>query len=257
MTRFALVPTSIGDASTITTTDAGVVGLGELQSEQPSDRAQFAATDFELEIDCGSAVDVDVIALLRTTLSPAARWTVGTRERAGGPVTRVAPSATFSDSPDPRGWSDGRLWLPRPRRARYWQIAVADGTRPGAPIEIGRLILGRAWSPAVTIDRDVRNELFDDAERAEADSGPVYPDPKVVRERISVSLSWMTTPEAEALRALLLVHGTTTPLWAVRRLDDMSWRAGAVYGLLAPPIRLPDEPHRGIHRTRLQIEEML
>ena len=257
MSQFALVSTEVGDAGTASLS-GNVTDAEHLLSEQPSVRA-YGTDDFvRVNLDFAAAVTVDVVALLRTTLAAGATWSIGTKVSLLAPPVTVAAEEAFAAAADPRGWRDGRRILAPAVTSRFWRITIrGSGGTAMDPVSLGRLVMGRAWRPAVTIDRDVQLEWVDETALTRVPGGPTWADPRLAWQRLQCSLSWLDTSEAAALAAIMKRHGTSTPLWAVRALDSPNWRDGAVYGRLAAPLRLPTEPFRGVWRARMRIEEML
>ena len=264
MARFALISPSLGDAARLTARDAVAQGfrVAELQSDQPGEVWRSAGSGAQrLRADLDVATAVDTVALLYSNLTATATWRVSAADSARNLL--VAPTYDSGERrfnatpPDARGWSHGRLWLPAPVRARYWQILLSDGAQSSGYLQAGRLVMGLAWSPAITIDRDWIIGWVDESLRVRARGGQGYVDPRVAWRRLRVSLSWLTDAEAAALEALVAARLTARPVLAVRAFDVSAWAAGAVYGRLAPPLEPIREPYAGIHRTRLTVEEML
>lgn len=102
-------------------------------------------------------------------------------------------------------FSDGRKgslllhFPPQPVTARIWRIEIIDPTNPNAYIDIGRLLMGRLWQPAINYTYDGNGldfEALTDVE--ESRSGTRFYNARNLRRIFSFSFD--NLPEAETLR---------------------------------------------------------
>lgn len=149
----------------------------DIQRVARSSNATNAATKFR--IDLGAPQNVDGLAFGPVNISPGASWRgraysdssysvlvydTGTQE-VGGEVIDWANSAAWLE------WENLGFWLgisdpldelpqflfhvaPLAQTAQYWQIEVFDAANGDGFIEIGRLLIGKAFRPAKNYGED-------------------------------------------------------------------------------------------------------
>jgi hypothetical protein len=141
-----LVPTALSVPSSPAAPTAAIDMLNDMVGVAYTSGAG-GSTD-NIDVDFGSAVSIDTVALLQTN-GAAANWTLrGAATQAGLPGASDIFSATFAaGSATP---SSGRTHalgvLAAPLSFRWWRIGLSGLT---APIQVGRLIMGLRFQPDV------------------------------------------------------------------------------------------------------------
>jgi hypothetical protein len=106
-------------------------------------------------IDFGADTQFDTIALLNTNANALADWSItsGTQAQAqyfaSGHLPALPMQLPCEDTPI--GGRSSFFWAPTPITARYLYFFARQGTG-GAPLQVGRLVVGKGWKPALGME---------------------------------------------------------------------------------------------------------
>lgn len=193
----------LADGGTITTgSEVASLPAGNLLTPQPSD--PWRATDLAnayVELDLGTAVEINLIALLYTNASSAATWRI--RAAASQANLTAAPdydtgSNTFWPQSGLEDWSftHGFIWLDASTQTRrWWRIDVSDAGNPDGYFQAGRLYLAKPFQPATNIEFGWSVGYADPSPKRRATGGQTYP---LLRSRsrvLNFSYSFMSESE--------------------------------------------------------------
>lgn len=159
MSNMVLATPALSDAGTITAgSEAATLPVTNLLTKQPGDK--WRATDLSnayVVLDLGSALEINLIALLATNASSAATWRIrGATSEANLTASPGYDSNSISLWPttglDNWDYTSGLQWLGDDSKTyRWWRVDVSDAGNADGYFEAGRLYLSNAWQPTVNI----------------------------------------------------------------------------------------------------------
>lgn len=202
--------------------------------------------DTIINVDCGAASAISVVALVRHNLRSAAQW----RIRGGSDVTFATSSY---DSGTVNVWSyqwavgslpsghpnassrlltdaqidalnpkrDAVLVLPTEVSARYWRIEIFDSSNADNYVEIGRLVMAPRYQPSYNFSPGAEFGFVDGTVAGRSLSGVRFYDARPKARTLSLQFDVIADAEATTvLRDLLEQVGTSEPLYVVTDPSD-------------------------------------
>lgn len=201
MSDFFMAKPKASDAATVTASSEETdYPVTQLQVQQPRDYFRSSGnTDFFLTVDLGTAVAVNVIALLYTNADSSTQW----RIRGATSEANLTASPGY-DSTVEDHWPDADLstWdrthavklLATPQSYRWWRIDIS-GLSGLSYYQAGRLYIDAAFNPARTVDIGATIGGIDMSLRAES-QGATFLRQRKQKRTLEVSLSVRTESEA-------------------------------------------------------------
>lgn len=163
MARTTITDPNWSDAATLTASqEATDFPATNLQLMQPTDRWETNnLTSLYLELDRGSAMTWNQVALLFTNATSSATWRIRaattqanlTASPSHDSTTITLWASTGLDTWDRR---HGLYWLPAGHSSRWLRIDITDGSNPDTVFRAGRLYVANAWQMS-------RGRLFGDS----------------------------------------------------------------------------------------------
>ncbi|MGE0253474.1 MAG: hypothetical protein AB7H93_23645 [Vicinamibacterales bacterium] len=264
--NIAFASPALVDAATVTTSSSPAsLPAANLLDNQPGVACRLDdLDDAAITVDLGAAQTVDTLALLHHTGSAwgGCRVTAGAVEAdlgAGAPYdSGVLPLRSYQDGAFGLAWADEAddprrlesathhfvLFLETPPRFRWWRFEVLDTGNADGFVDVGRLIVSRAWRPAIGVAYGYAAGFAGDAPREVAAGNQLWPLDRPLRRALDgVSLPFLTLEEADREMARLQRgRGTAGPLLCLLDPTDRARdQEGALYGLwdFAAPRRRP------------------
>ncbi|WP_339863173.1 hypothetical protein [Paremcibacter congregatus] len=225
---------------TVTATPVETVDMpaSYLNNIQPGDIFQSSTADSTLEVDLGAAQSVNVIAALFTNLPADATWEIRAAATQAGLATGTIIQATAAFQMDafPRGdgRSHGLVYLSAPVSFRWWKITLTGGTVPGGKLRMGRLFIGKAFTPTYNQSYGGGYRYISTTSYAAAKSGAVIPNPGAAPREYQAKLGYLT--EAEAMTELYDIQelaGDRTPVLVLPDHQNPYAQRNLMYGFIS------------------------
>ena len=260
MANILFAHADLSDAASLGATSVNAAyPLLNLQDMQPSVVYRSANTSaLDIDVDLGALTDVDFFALVNCnfTLSASVRVRTATTQANltaspnydSGAVTFTAPLAYAN-----RGFYNKRAAVVN---ARWVRFSVADVANPAGFLEIGRLIVARAFVPARNYNFGGGIGFVDPTEISETLGGQLYVNARPRRKTMEFEIahnasdSWVVLNNDRA-------RGLAKEWLIIQDMDDTTnIHDRSIYGLmreLAPIVHTA----RNFYTKRYKIEEML
>jgi hypothetical protein len=177
-----------------------------------------------ITIDFGIDTEFDTIFLGNTNASNGAALTISYGTNAQNNSLAVYETLNsplnlpFESQPQPRGQT--AYITPQPRIARY--VAIHVGQYTGAPLEIGRVIIGKAFRPFYNKERGAQRVPLDSGTRTRLSDGSL----STVSGRLISGFKWvfgdLSEAEVKALWGIIRRRRTTEPVVLIEDADNLS-----------------------------------
>ena len=231
--------------------------VDNLALDQPRAFAEATGASLIVDVDLGTAREVDTVALLYTNAVQATTWEIRRATTQGGLPTGTSfwsdnfwagPAAATVDRPH------GLVWRPA-ATSRWWRVTV---TNPSAPVRAGRLVLGKSFQAGWNFQQGMRLQRVGGGRSMLTDGGARVPSTARAARRLQVA--WADLTDAEYYDQLDLLDAYAADgrgLLFVRDPDVQAERRheGIVWGHMT----LPQGGQRRRHdtwRAPVTIEEM-
>lgn len=240
------------------TADMPASYLGEIQ---PSDLFQATTANTSLDVDLGSALPVDVVAVLFTNLPGDAVWTITAATTQGGlaagTVIKASGAAQMDGFVRADGRSHGLYHLPATQTFRWWRIDITGGTVPGGKIQIGRLFIGPVMIPTYNMSFNGGYRELSSTSHTQSKSGAVFQHTNVSAREYAAQLAHLTKDEAWVdFYQIQHSAGQGYPVLVSPNLDDTYAQRQLIYGFLSikePVVRA----HINRYQTAIKIKETI
>lgn len=212
--------------------------LNNLKTFDPKQVARStndSAANTVFVLDHGSAVDIDLVALINHNLTAA-----------GTARVRVGPSASGASALIDQTLTAGDFGTDEPASlfyinaetvtARYVRWDITDESNPAGYVQIGRHIVGPVFQPAVNVGDGAQIEWIDDSRLSRANDGTQYADLKPKRRRLSGSFDMLSSAESfDEIFDMQRICGVTVPMFAVYdpSLTGSALQRVSIYGTMA------------------------
>lgn len=275
-------------AATLTGSNfSGTAPVANLANDQTRKLARRNAADgtMQVTLDIGIDRQIGAVALLNHNATAVADWRIevsrfsnfpagdtwvsrreGTRERSVPMVPALVPFGSEpwgefpfhgrpSDEVIRQMTSGSFLRLPgNGARGRYVRVTVLDSANDD-PLQAGRLIVTRGWSPTRNFGYGWDFDFIDDSVREVTPGGASRVDLGDRRLIVRFSLPGLHEPELFQIIRLLLMNGKHTPfLFALRPLAAHPLMSFAMFGVLNSWQPVSNPFHR-THAWSVEIEE--
>ena len=207
-----------------------------LATNQPKDIHQSTNADATLQVDLGSAMAPDMIALLYTNAPADAAWSVRAAATQGalstGTVVQASTDFRNGTVIRPDGRSHGLLRLVTPPAFQWWQIRVVGGTVPGGLLQMGRLMIGNAFEPTYNMDWKGDYRHIKPGSGTQLNSGSFIPDAGGACRGYQTKLRYLTEDEAWTDYHEFFDQAINRPVLAVPDFDSDYMQRQLIYGAL-------------------------
>ncbi len=224
---------------TVTATPAETADMpaAYLVKDQPSDLFQSSTADSTLDVDLGTAQAVDVIAGLFTNLPADATWEIRAAATQGalGAGTVIQATASFRMDGFIRadGRSHGMVYLTPAQTFRWWRISITGGTVPGGKLQMGRLVLGRSFTPTFNQSYGGGYRNISTGSWRRMRSGALIPNAALAGREYQVKLGYLTEGEAwENFYDILAATPENKPILVCPNMASPYAQRELVYGFL-------------------------
>ncbi len=123
--------------------------ITNLLDPRPRRLVEVTGTSLTLDIDLGTATEINLVAVLFTNAGHDATWSVRAANKRSALARApwlVAPRTPFPASPTARKRKHG-FALFTPTRRRWLRVVMEGGTVRGGKLQVGRLIVSNALQP--------------------------------------------------------------------------------------------------------------
>jgi len=207
-----------------------------LAAQQPRDIHQSTTADATLQIDLGQALAVDLIALLYTNATTAATWEIRAAATQGGLATGavIKASSPFRNGTVIRedGRSHGLASLAAPPAYRWWQVKLLGGAVPGGLLQMGRLIIGRAFQPTWNMAWKADYRYIKTGSGTQLSSGAFIPAASEACRGFQVKLNHLTEDEAWTDYYALSERAVSRAVVMIPDMDHDYVQRQMIYGVL-------------------------
>ena len=239
MAKIVIATSELSDAATITASGETSAGPAEnLKKMQPTDIWQAPTLTPYLEIDLGSVMSFNLVALLFTNATAGAIWRVRAADTQAGLTTSpdhdvsslplrhslvwidaaIGESApiTVAQSPDT---GDKRnhalLWIPAGWSNRWLRIDITDTANPDGTFMAGRLYVSDALQPTYNYDYGAADGFDDSSTIDETDGGQLIPNDGTNRPVLEFVLNTATESERHTVREINRKRGASKDVLVV------------------------------------------
>lgn len=142
--------------------------------------------------------------------------------------------------------------------ARYWKVEISDASNADGFVQIGRLFVGPAWSPAVNYDYGASLGFESDTTLEKALGGQEYFDRRTGRRVFRCQLSWLSEQEAYE-RAWEIQRSLGYDGEVLVLIDPDNRRQEPRLAFLARLRQLTpiEHPYHDYHRMAMEVAELL
>lgn len=180
--------------------------LSNMQDRRLSKVARSAdalAASTKFEIDLGVARAIRVLALPKHTISSAGTIRVRGSNTAGNFAAPVYDTGTVNvwpagiDAEEAAGMNLGWTHVAAAAQsARYWLFEISDATNPAGYVDVGRLVIAKAWQPTINMSVGARLGLETDTDRTVTDGGAAIYNDKPRRRTMTFDIEHLPADEA-------------------------------------------------------------
>jgi len=244
------------DGALSTNSEISTLPVANVQTPQLAERFYAAAgvTGVYIQVDLGSSLAVDLVAVLATTLTSASTWRIRASD-IDYTTGDLYDSGTVATGISASSYPTAQAVLPSTVTARYWRVFVSDTSVD--QIQIGRLVMGPAYQPSRGPRLGYSIGWVDAAGRGVSRGGQIYVDPRYLRRRVTVQVRGVTEIEAiDSLLELGRVAGTRSDVYAVLQESGSHVLEYSLWGLLDDGLVVTEEEY-AVYSARLAITERL
>ena len=170
-----------------------------LNKTQIADLFQSSTANSSLVIDLGTAKAVNVIAALFTNLPADATWQIrGAESQAAVATGTILYNGSFrmNGLALHDGRSHGLYYREAAHSYRFYQIIISGASVAGGKVQIGRLLIGKSFTPEYNYDWGAAHKINDRTSFIETASGALIPRTAPAASNFQCSLSYLTEDEA-------------------------------------------------------------
>jgi hypothetical protein len=250
----------------VATTTAGSLAVSNLLTDRKSEVWRSTATSAELTVTWASAVEISMVALAFSNLSPTATvnvafYTLYTDSAPAWTSPTVLCSPVSVDPTGPVGFGGGvyaATWFAA-HTAQKIVITVADSSNPQGYIQASRLIAGTYWSPDRNVESDsVKIGMQEDTKHFRSESGSLWTDRGPMYKKLSFDLSYMTASDRNTIWRIIAGNGMSNAVYVSlmpESTDAWEEQIHSIYGRLSSSSALTYK-YSHLHATQLQLEEV-
>lgn len=225
-----------------------------------SSNATAAATQFD--VDLGVARTVGLVAIPKHTMTSAGTVRVRGYTSAGH-AGNVYDSGTLTPWPagltaeDVNGLNIPFVVLPA-TSARYWWVELTDTANPAGYVDVARLVIAGAYTPAINMSYGAALGLETETSRTVTDGGAALYNERPVRRIVTGVLDHLT--DAEGLASFLRMQhqlGTAGQLFFMWDSADTTYKWTRSFLAVHRTLSALEQPYVSRHRGAFQLVEEL
>lgn len=177
MSNIVLAAPTLSDAGTITGSESvGDMTIGNLQKRSLKRMFRtLTLSGIEINIDLGSAQEIDLIALIGhngtsgATVTVQAGSTDAVSDYTSGSLSLISGTDIGLDE------NLFTLLLGTSQTYRYWKLTISDASNPAGYFQAGRLYLSKAFQPGINIDYGTAEGFIDNSKTTRTTNGEPVP----------------------------------------------------------------------------------
>jgi len=235
-----LLATPLSDDATITGTLAK--GGNSLQNMQRRDLFRFYRTETtaQINIDLGTAQEIDFISLISHNGQGTVTIKAGTDNTVSDYNSGALDLITGTDVGNNKNVFAASITA---QTFRYWRLDISDSGNPDGYFQAGRLYLSKAFIPAVNASYGFKEGYVDRSRKRRTVAGSIIPTIRTPLRRAEWQLDFATEADMYGTaRDIDFNRGTSQDLLFIPDMDDSTYfQKRYIYGTMdsIEPIVLP------------------